>query len=49
MSVILVSSDLDELCEMSDRVLILRRGQLTHELAADLSVSRLAALMHEVG
>ena len=49
MSVILVSSDLDELCVMSDRVLILRRGRATHTIDSDLTVGRVAALMHEVG
>ncbi|MCW2543317.1 MAG: putative ribose/galactose/methyl galactoside import ATP-binding protein 3, partial [Frankiales bacterium] len=49
MSVILVSSDLDELCDMSDRVLILRRGRVTHAIDTDLTAGRIAALMHEDG
>jgi ribose transport system ATP-binding protein len=49
MSVILVSSDLDELCEVSDRVMVLRRGRMTHMIDGDLTVGRVAALMHEVG
>jgi len=47
MSVILVSSDLDELCAMSDRVVVLRRGTVAHEISEDLTVSRIAQLMHE--
>ncbi|CUR55531.1 putative ribose/galactose/methyl galactoside import ATP-binding protein 3 [metagenome] len=49
MSVILVSSDLAELCEVSDRVMVLRRGRMTHMIDGDLTVGRVAALMHEVG
>ena len=49
MAVVLVSSDLDELCEVSDRVMVLRRGLMTHLVDADLTVGRIAALMHEAG
>jgi ABC-type sugar transport system ATPase subunit len=46
MAVILVSSDLDELCAMSDRVIVLRRARDAHELDGDLTAGRIAELMH---
>ncbi len=46
MAVLLVSSDLDELCELSSRVLVLARGRLSHEVSAPLSVGHVAELMH---
>jgi ribose transport system ATP-binding protein len=49
MAVILVSSDLDELCDVSDRVMVLRRGRMTHMADTDLTVGRIAAYMHEAG
>ncbi|WP_162251579.1 MULTISPECIES: sugar ABC transporter ATP-binding protein [unclassified Nocardioides] len=49
MAVIIVSSDLDELCDLSDRVIILRRGHATHMLDSGLTVGKVAALMHEAG
>lgn len=49
MAVVLVSSDLDELCAVSDRVMVLRRGRMTHLIDADISVGRIAAYMHDAG
>lgn len=49
MAVIVVSSDLEELCEMSDRILIMRRGRMSHVLDENLTVTRVADLMHEAG
>lgn len=48
MAVILVSSDLDELCELSDRVLVLRRGRKVQVVEGQLASADIAALMHEV-
>jgi ABC-type sugar transport system ATPase subunit len=50
MSVIVVSSELEELVESVDRVLVLARGRLIGELAhADASVERILRLVFEVG
>lgn len=48
MAVILVSSDLDELCDLSDRVLVLRRGRTAETIHRDPAVGQVASLMHEV-
>jgi ABC-type sugar transport system ATPase subunit len=49
MSIILVSSELEELVEGADRVLVLARGRLIGELGrADASVERILRLVFEV-
>jgi ABC-type sugar transport system ATPase subunit len=49
MSIIIVSSELEELVEAADRVLVLARGRLIGELAhADASVERMLRLVFEV-
>jgi ABC-type sugar transport system ATPase subunit len=49
MSIIVVSSELEELVEGADRVLVLARGRLIGELShADASVERILRLVFEV-
>jgi ABC-type sugar transport system ATPase subunit len=49
MSIIIVSSELEELVEGADRVLVLARGRLIGELGhADVSVERILRLVFEV-
>jgi ABC-type sugar transport system ATPase subunit len=49
MSIIIVSSELEELVEGADRVLVLARGRLMGELGhADASVERILRLVFEV-
>jgi ABC-type sugar transport system ATPase subunit len=49
MSIIIVSSELEELIEGADRVLVLARGRLIGELGhADASVERILRLVFEV-
>jgi ABC-type sugar transport system ATPase subunit len=49
MSIIIVSSELEELVEGADRVLVLARGRLIGELGhADASVERILRLVFEV-
>lgn len=50
MSVLLVSSDFDELAHASDRVLVIRDGQVAAELAgADLTRARITELIYSTG
>jgi ABC-type sugar transport system ATPase subunit len=49
MSIIIVSSELEEIVEAADRILVLARGRLIGELAhADASVERILRLVFEV-
>jgi ABC-type sugar transport system ATPase subunit len=49
MSIVIVSSELEELVEGADRVLVLARGRLIGELShADASVERILRLVFEV-
>lgn len=50
MSVLLTSSDFDELAHASDRVLVIRDGQIAAELAgADLTRARITELVYSTG
>lgn len=46
-SVIVVSSDLEELLELSDRILVMRGGRIAAEVAGDIDIDSLLGLVFE--
>lgn len=45
--VLLASSDLEELCQLSDRIVVMKAGSIEHEVHGPAEVGHVAALMHD--